>query len=56
MVKARIPVRKVRGSRCYGGLIFMNLLTDMVAVGGRPQLGEVGKGTGCARLCGMYIR
>ena len=31
----------------------MNLLAviGMVAVGGRPQLGDVGKGTGRARLC-----
>ena len=27
----------------------------MVAVGGRPQLGEVGKGTGRARLC-AYVK
>ena len=27
----------------------------MVAVGGRPQLGEVGKGTGSARLC-AYVK
>ena len=32
----------------------MGLLTGMVAVGGRPQLGEVGKGTGHARLC--YVK
>ena len=33
----------------------MSLLTGMVAVGGRPQLGEVGKGTGRARLC-AYVK
>ena len=27
----------------------------MVEVGGRPQLGEVGKGTGRARLC-AYVK
>ena len=27
----------------------------MVAVGGRPQLGEVGKGAGRARLC-AYVK
>ena len=33
----------------------MSLLTGMVVVGGRPQLGEVGKGTGRARLC-AYVK
>ena len=55
MVRARVPVRKVRGSRRDGRSIFMSLLTGMVAVGGRPQLGEVGKGTGRARLC-AYVK
>ena len=51
LVRARVPVRKVRGSRRDGRLISMSILAGMVAVGGRPQLGEVGKGTGRARLC-----
>ena len=29
----------------------MNILAGMVAVGGKPQLGEVGLGTDRARLC-----
>ena len=33
----------------------MSLLTGMVAVGGRPQLGEVGYGTGRALLCAYVI-
>ena len=49
------PGYKVRGSRRDGRLIFMSLLVDMVAVGGRPQLSEVGKGTGRARLC-AYVK
>ena len=44
-------LQRSAGSRRDGPLIFMSLLTGMVAVGGRPQLGEVGKGTGRARLC-----
>ena len=32
---AHVPDRKVRGSRCDGRLIFMSLLTGMVAVGRR---------------------
>ena len=55
MVGAHVPVTKVRGSRRDGRLIFMSLLTRMVAVGGRPQLGEVGKGTGRARLCAYVM-
>ena len=56
MVGAHVPVTKVRraGSRRDGRLIFMSLLTSMVAVGVRLQLGEVGKGTGrghCAAMC-----
>ena len=45
------PGYKSSGSRCDGRLIFMSILTGLVGVGGRPQLGEVGKGTGCVRLC-----
>ena len=33
----------------------MSILAGMVAVGGRPQLGEVGKGTDRARLC-AYVK
>ena len=51
MVRAQVPVTRVRGSRRDGHLIFMSLLAGMVAVGGRQKLGEVGKGTGRARLC-----
>ena len=39
------------GSKCDGRLTFMSLLTGMVAVGGRPQPGEVSEGTGRVRLC-----
>ena len=56
MVRARVPVRKVRGSRRDRRLMFMSLLAGMVAVSGRPQLGEVGKGTGRARLCAIYVK
>ena len=47
------PGYKSPGSRRDGRLIFVSLLVGMgmVAVGGRPPLGEVGKGTGRARLC-----
>ena len=55
MVRAHVPVTKVRGWRRDGRLIFMGLLAGIVAVGGRPQLGEVGKGTGRAQLC-AYVR
>ena len=33
----------------------MSLLTDMVAVGGRPRPGELIEGIGRARLCG-YVK
>ena len=36
MVRAHVPVRKFRGSRRNGRLIFMSLLAGMVEVGGRP--------------------
>ena len=50
-MRAHVPVTEVRGSRSDGRLIFMSLMTGMVAVGAdRPQLGEVGKGIGRARL------
>ena len=55
MVRAYVPVTKVRGSRRDERLIFMSLLAGMVAVGGRPQLGEVGKGTSRTRLC-EYVK
>ena len=44
MVRERVPVRKVRGSRRDGRFMFMSLLTGMVAVGGRPYPGEVSEG------------
>ena len=44
--------KKSAGSRRDGRLIFMSLLTGIVAVGGRPQLGEVGRGPD---VCG-YVR
>ena len=53
MVGAHVPVRKVRGSRREGRLVFMSLLAGMVAVGGRPQLGEVSEGTAAMR---GYVR
>ena len=55
MVRAHVPVIKARGSKRDGRLMFMSILTGMVAVGGRLQLGEVGKGTGRARLC-AYVK
>ena len=55
MVRAHVLVTKLRGSRRDGHLIFMSILAGMVAVGGRPQLGEVGNGTGRARLC-AYVK
>ena len=36
MVRARVPVRKVRGSRRDGRSMFMSLLTAIVVVGRRP--------------------
>ena len=54
-MRAHVPVTKVRSSKRDGRLIFMSILASMVAVGGRPQLGEVGKGTGHARLC-AYVK
>ena len=51
MVGACVPVRKVRGSRRDGRLMFMSLLAGMVTVGGRPKPAEVSEGTGRARLC-----
>ena len=54
MVRARVPVRKVRGSRRDGRLI-MGLLVGMVAVGGRLQPGEVSEEAGRARLC-AYVK
>ena len=44
VVRAHVQVAKVRGSRRDGRLIFMSILAGTVAVGGRPQLGEVGRG------------
>ena len=57
MVRAHIPVTKVWGLKRDRRLIFMSILVGMVApaVGGRPQLGEVWKGAGCARLC-AYVK
>ena len=55
MVRERVPVRKVRGSRRDGRLMFMSLLAGMVTVGGRPQPGEVSERTGRARLC-AYVK
>ena len=55
MVRERVPVRKVRGSRRDGRLTFMRLLAGMVTVGGRPLPGEVSDGTGRARLC-AYVK
>ena len=46
------PLRESVGSRRDGRSIFMSLLAGMVAVGGRPQLGQ---GTGRARLC-AYVK
>ena len=54
-MRAHVPVTKVRGSRRDGRLIFVSILAGMVAVGGRPQLGEVGKGTDRTRLC-AYVK
>ena len=48
-------LKKSAGSRRDGRPIFMSLLTGMVAVDGRPQLGEVSEGTGRARLC-AYVK
>ena len=53
-MRAHVPVTKVRGFEARRVLIFMSLLTGMVAVGGRPQLGEVGQGSGRARLCACF--
>ena len=55
MVRVRVPVRKVRGSRRDGRLMFMGLLAGVVTVGGRPQPGEVSEGTDRARLC-AYVK
>ena len=46
MVGAHVSVMKVRGLRRDGRSMIMSPLTGMVAVGGRPQLSEVGDGTG----------
>ena len=54
MVRAHVPVRKVRGSRRDGRLMLKSLLTGMVAVGGRPRLGEVSEGRPCAAVCVRY--
>ena len=55
MVRAKVLVRKGRGSRRDGRLMFMSLVAGMVAVSGRPQPGGVSEGSGRARLC-AYIK
>ena len=50
MLGAHVPVRRVRGSRRDGRLMFIKLLTVIVAVGGRPKPGEVGDM--CMRVTG----
>ena len=55
MVGAHVLVIKVRGSRRDGHSMCMSLLMGMVAVGGRPQPGEVSEWSGRARLC-AYVK
>ena len=54
-MRAHVPVTKVRGFEIRRALDIYEPPGGMVAVGGRPQLGEVVTGTGRARLC-AYVK
>ena len=56
MVRERVPVRKVRGSRFNGCLIFMSLLAGMVTAGaGRSQVKSV-RGQAVRGYVRMYLK
>ena len=55
-MRVHVPVSQIRGSRQDGRWMFTSFLTGMAAVGGRPWLGEVGKGTGRARYVRAYVK
>ena len=44
MVRARVPITKVQGSRRDARSMLMSLLAGMVAIGGRPYPGDVSTG------------
>ena len=52
MVRAHVPVTKVRGFEARRAL---DIYEPPDGYGGRPQLGEVGWGTGRGRLC-AYVK
>ena len=54
-MRAHVPVRKVRGSRRDGLLMFISPLAGMVTVGSRPKPGEICEETGRAQLC-AYVK